>query len=180
MAEIENIDINKIEEVNEDFTITVKNKSDILNELNFKSEEDKLLCESIIDSLENSVYDNVRDGLTVSIPYIGNLRRNKVYESIAQSKKNFKAVRSFVSKEEYKQYVVEVIVDAKTKQLELDKRKVLITHLRRVNKKKYERYYMDFGRAYAELYLTAILWLREIPFDRDVQDAYDRLKENYE
>ena len=110
MAEIENIDINKIEEVNEDFTITVKNKSDILNELNFKSEEDKLLCESIIDSLENAVYDNVRDGLTVSIPYIGNLRRNKVYETIAQSKKNFKAVRSFVSKEEYKQYVVEVVV----------------------------------------------------------------------
>ena len=39
---------------------------------------------------------------------------------------------------------------------------------------------MDFGRAYAELYLTAILWLKEIPFDRDIQDVYDRLREDYE
>ena len=177
MAAEETNNINKIEEVNEDFSITIKSKSDILNELDFKTEEDKLLCESIIDSLENTVYDSVRDGLTVSIPYIGNLRRNPIYESITESKKNFKAIRACVSKEQYKQHVVEVIIDAKEEQAKKDRLKATLTNIKRINKKKYEKYYMEFGRAYAQLFLTAIYWLKEIPFDPEVQAAFDNLNE---
>ena len=180
MAETNEKDISQIEEVGEDFSINIKTKADILSEIDFKTEDDRLLCESIIDSLEKTVYDSVRDGLTVSIPYIGNLRRNQVYEALAKSKKSFKTIRSYLSKEEYKKHVVEVVIDAKQELAKQDRLKAHLTNIKRANKKKYEKYYMDFGRAYAQLFLTAIYWLDEIPFDPEVQAAYDKLREENE
>lgn len=176
----EDIDINKIEEVNEDFRIITKNKSDILNEMEFASEDDKLLCESIIDSLENTIFESVRGGLTVSIPYIGNLRKNQVYEELNKKSKNFKAIRSYLSKSEYKQFVSDTIIDIKEEQIKKDKIKQVLTNIKRINKKKYEKYYIDFGRAYAQLFLIAIYWLKEIPFDSEVQYMYDKLRKENE
>ena len=39
-----------IEELNDDFMVISKTSSDIINGMYFETEEDKLLCESIIDN----------------------------------------------------------------------------------------------------------------------------------
>lgn len=178
MTESDYVNINSIEEVNEDFTIVTKNRQDIIEELSFNNEEEKLLCESIIDNLEEDIFNAVRDNLTVSIPFIGRLRKDPVKEMITKNKNNFKLARQYLSKEEYKEHVTSFIVDARQKQLKKDKFKTLLHKIKQNNKKKYELYYKTFGRSYAELFLYSIYWLDELPFDIDIQAAYDKLKED--
>lgn len=167
--------INNIEELNDNLDLIVKTKSDILEELNFKTDDDKFLCESIIDNLESTVFNNVRDGLTVSIPYIGTLRKNPIRELINDNKQHLSNVRKCLSKEEYKSYMREYITDAKIKQKAKDRLKYILKQIRSKNKNKYEKYYSTFGRAYAELYLNAIYWMKEIPFDAEVEEMFQKL-----
>ena len=50
-----------IEELNDDFMVISKNSSDIINGMYFETEEDKLLCESIIDNLEKSISEGLKE-----------------------------------------------------------------------------------------------------------------------
>lgn len=176
MAEININELDELEELKDDYDIVIKTKSDILSEIDFNSEDDKLVCESIIDSLENTVFDSVKNGLTVSIPFIGCLRKDPIKEVIQANKEQFKNVRKISDKTKYKQYVSDFISNAKDEQKNKDRIKFVTNKIRQKNKKKYEEYYIKLGRSYAELFLKSIFWLEDIPFDAEVQEAYDNIK----
>lgn len=173
MAELNINEIEELEEINDNYEITVKTKTDILSEINFDSEDDKLLCESIIDSIENAIFNGVRDGLVVSIPFIGCLRKDPIKEKIKANAETFKEIRKCTNKEQYKKYVSDFVGEARNNQKKEDKLKSLLTKIRQKNKKKYDQYYIQIGRYYAELYLKAIYWMDEVPFDEEVQAAFD-------
>ena len=149
-----------VTEADIEYLITSKNKYDILDELDFENEEERFLCDSIISNLEKTASDAIRSMKTASIPYIGCVRINPVKRSLREAKLHLSSVRKGLSKEQYKEHVRSYVVE-----------------IRRNNKKKYEQLFKTCGKAYAELFIMSIYWLKEVTFDQEWEEHYQSLKE---
>lgn len=166
----------EIEDVNDEFALTVKDYEDIVEEINFDTEDEKLTCSSIIENMEKCIANNLKNEKCVNIPYIGNLRKNAAIMAINKHKQTMAVVRKHMSKEEYKEHVRGYVQETKQKQKELDKEKFVIKKLKNKYKKRYKLLYSRSGKAHAELFIKSLLWFKPVPFDQEVQDAYDNLK----
>lgn len=174
---MEDITNEQLNEADIEYIIVSKDKNDILNELDFENEEERLLCDSIISNLEKTASDTIRSMKVAQIPFIGCLRINPVKRKLRDAKLHLKAVRKSLTKEQYKEHVRTYVVDLKEKQKEEDKVKLAFTRIRRNNKKKYEQLFKKCGRAYAELFIMSIYWLKEVPFDQEWEEHYQSLKD---
>ena len=128
--------LNDINEANEEYVIISKTKDDILNELDFENEEERLLCDSIISNLEKTASDTIHDMKVAQIPFIGCLRINPVKRKLREAKLHLSAIRKNISKEQYKEHVRSYIIDLKEQQKKEDALKLIFTRIRRNNKKK--------------------------------------------
>lgn len=174
---MENITNEQLNEADIEYIIISKNKSDILNELDFENEEERLLCDSIISNLEKTASDTIRDMKIAQIPFIGCLRINPVKRKLRDAKLHLRAVRNSLTKEQYKEHVRSYVIDLKEKQKENDRIKLAFARIRRNNKKRYEQLFKKCGKAYAELFIRSIYWLKEIPFDAKWEEHYKNLKD---
>lgn len=174
---MEDITNEQLNEADIEYVIVSKNKNDILNELDFENEEERLLCDSIISNLEKTASDTIRNMKVAQIPFIGCLRINPVKRKLRDAKLHLRAVRKSLTKEQYKEHVRSYVIDLKEKQIEEDKIKLVFTRIRRNNKKKYEQLFKKCGRAYAELFIMSIYWLKEVPFDQEWEEHYQSLKD---
>lgn len=172
---MEDIINEQLNEADVEFVIISKTKSDILNELDFEDEEERLLCDTIISNLEKTASDAIRDMKAVQLPYIGCLRINPVKRKLRDAKLHLSAVRKSLTKEQYKDHVRSYVVDLKEQLKEEDRVKLLFTRIRRNNKERYEQLFKKCGKAYAELFIMSIYWLKEVPFDAEWQEKYDEL-----
>ena len=93
------------ETLNNEYSFIVKNKTDILNELNFTDDEDRFITDSIITNLEKHASESIRNGKAAQLPYIGVVRKNPLREIIRANYNNFKVARKHMTKEEYKKRV---------------------------------------------------------------------------
>lgn len=162
--------------LNNEYSFIVKNKNDILNEIPFKDDDDRLLTDSIISSLEKHAAENIRNNNIVQLPYIGVIRKSPLREVMRSNYDNFRQARKTMNKEEYKEYVKGIVNDGKKKIKDEDNYKYRIKRLISRNKKTYERYYINLGKTYANVYILSLYLLDYVEFDQDVQDMYDYLK----
>lgn len=167
-----------IDFIDNEFIIVDKNMKDILSELDFKDEEEALLCESIMSNLEKSIADGISNMKVVQLPFIGTLRINPVRRQLSNSSKAFHIARTHLTKEEYKQHVGSYVIDLKEKQAKLDRERLLIIKIKRNNKIKYNELFKKFGKAHAEMYIYAVRLMEEIPFNSEWEEQYQKLKEN--
>lgn len=162
---------------NDAYKIITKNKNDILNEMEFETEDDKYICESIIANLEKDIADGLKDMKTVQIPFIGSIRINPVKRKLRDAKLHLSDVRKRMSKEEYKDYVRDLVADFKEEQKNIDKEKLIMNKIKSNNKTKYEELYKRLGKSYADMFLYSIRLLKEIPFDEEWENHYQFLKD---
>lgn len=174
---MEDITNEQLNEADIEYVIVSKGKNDILNELDFENEEERLLCDSIISNLEKTASDTIRNMKVAQIPFIGCLRINPVKRKLRDAKLHLRAVRKSLTKEQYKEHVRSYVIDLKEKQIEEDRIKLAFTRIRRNNKKKYEQLFKKCGRAYAELFIMSIYWLKDVPFDQEWEEHYQSLKD---
>lgn len=168
---------NDFNEFSEEYIIIHKNKDDILNELDFENEEERLLCDSIITNLEKNASDAIRNMKVASLPSIGCVRINPVKRKLRDAKLHLSIVRKNITKEQYKEHVRSYVIDLKEQQEKEDKLKLIFTRIRRNNKKRYDILYKRFGRAYAEMFIHAIYLMKEVPFDKEWEEYYQSLKD---
>lgn len=159
-----------------DYSIKEVNIHDVLNEMQFKTDDDKTICKLIITNLENTAAKELRNMKTVSLPAIGQLRINPIHRALRDNKVKLSTMREILGKERYQQYVRDTINDLREKQEENDRLKLYIKRIRSNNKDKYDRLCKTVGRVYAELYLKSIYWFKEIPFSQEFEDRYKELK----
>lgn len=171
-----NEDINNIEEADNEYVIISKNISDILSDMDFEDEEEKILCESIITNLEKSAAASIREMKTVSLPYIGCLRINPIKRRFRDAKLHLSLMRKNMSKEDYKNYVRDTYRQFALEQKKIDEEKLIMTRIKRCNKKKYEELYKKLGRNYANMFIYSIRLLTPIDFDAEWEEQYQRLK----
>lgn len=161
----------------DDYSIITKNTKDILNDMNFEDEDDRYMCYSIINNLEKFASDSIRNMKIVSLPFIGCLRISPVRRKLRDTKLHLHNIRQAMTKEEYKEYVTGLVKEWNEEQREADAEKLLMTKIKRNNKKKYEELYKKLGRAYANMYIKAIRLLDYVPFDLEWEEHYQELKD---
>lgn len=174
---MEDITNEQLNEADVEYVIVSKNKNDILNELDFENEEERLLCDSIISNLEKTASDTIRNMKIAQIPFIGCVRINPIKRKLRDAKLHLRAVRKSLTKEQYKEHVRSYVIDLKEKQKEEDRIKLAFIRIRRNNKKKYEQLFKKCGKAYAELFIMSIYWLKEVHFDVKWEEHYQSLKD---
>lgn len=166
-----------VEDVTNGYQVIIKTKDDILDNMSFDTKEDKLLCSDIIDNLDKSIADGLRQQKIVQIPLIGCLRINPVRKEFNENRKALKAIRKSVNKDQYRQYIKDYIGELRNKQRAKDSYKLIITRIKKCNKKKYDYFARNLGYAYAELFIISVYWLKEVPFDAEWEEWYQSLKE---
>lgn len=160
------------EELNDDFVMIYKDIDNILDDIDFVTADDKILCRSIIDSLEKEAAAQLLDGQCVQLPYIGNIRRSPIKMAMISHYKEFKQKRSELSKADYLAYCKNV--------MHMEKRRIQNEEVykRKMNtfRKKYLKLWMDkrnsMGDAYANLWLLAFKYWSVVEFDWDIEIAY--------
>lgn len=168
---------NSLIEADENYSINIRKTNDILNDINFIDNEERLLCESIITNLEKQASNAIRDMKTVQLPFIGCIRINPVKRELRDNFKNFRIARKNMTKEQYKDHVREYVYDIKQKQKEKDKLKTRLYKIKRHNKNKYDEYFKKLGKSYADMFIYSIYLLKEIPFDEEFENHYQSLKD---
>lgn len=161
-----------------DYPIVVNDIEDILDAVSYKSLEDRVMCQSIIESMDKDIEELISTDKVANIPFIGCVRRNPVRKVIVDNFNNLRLAKTQLTKEQYKDHVRCLVNDAKERVREEDLYKRVTRKVRTKNKKKYEYYFLHYGKAYAELYLSAILMMNEVPFDAEVEEAFERLRNN--
>lgn len=166
--------VNNINEADFEFSIVINRMDDIVSQITSEDEE-RFLYESIVTNLEKTASEAIKNGKTVSLPLIGCLRKNPIRQVIKDNRDKFAHNRTKMSKEEYKDYVRDVINTAKENIAKDDKQKIIIKKIRSSNKKKYDKYYSSIGKTYADTFIYSMTLLREVPFDPQLQDALDKI-----
>ncbi len=165
----------QLENDNDEFSVVIKNRKDIINDIKFKSEKEKILCNDIIKSLENFAADNIKDMKIVNLPLIGCVRINPVRRALRDKKLHLSLIRQNLSKEEYKNYVRDTVIELKEKQKDIDRYKIRFNKIKSIYKDKYAKLYSKAGKAYADMYIVAMTMFKEVPFDEEWEKTYQRL-----
>lgn len=166
-----------VADIGENYIIISKDTNDILNDMDFNDEDERLLCESIITNLEKDAASAIRDMKTVSLPFIGCLRINPIKRKLRDAKLHLSLMRKNMSKADYKQHVKDIVHEFGQEMDKADAEKLIMTKIRRNNKKHYDELYKKLGRAYAEMFIFSIRGLKEVPFDAEWEEYYQNLKD---
>lgn len=164
-----------VEDIGENYIIISKDTNDILNDMDFNDEDERLLCESIINNLEKDAAAGIRDMKIVSLPFIGCIRINPIKRKLRDAKLHLSLMRKNMSKGDYKQYVRDIVTEFREDMEKADSEKLIMTKIRRNNKKRYEMYYKKLGKAYAEMFIYSIRLMKDVPFNKEWQERYDEL-----
>lgn len=165
----------QINDIQDEYVIITKNRNNILDDMDFKNEEERILCESIITNLEQEIASGIKVMKACQIPFIGCIRINPINKKIKNNGREFRAIREQLTTEEYKEHVKEFINNAKKEQQKIDTEKKNLYKLKRKFKKKYDELYLKNGKSYAELFIFSLSCFKEVPFDREWEEQYQKL-----
>ena len=170
--------IDKISEVDEvSIDVVIKKKADILNDIGFKSDDDRILCDTIITDIEKTAAKGILADKIVQLPFLGSMRKSPLRKVIQKNRTNFKSARTHMNKKEYQAYVGEIMREGKIEIEKEEKEKIRIKKIKSRFRKQYDNYYKTLGAEYANMFIYSMTILKEVPFDANVQEMFDNLKE---
>lgn len=167
--------INDINDISSQYDIIIKDSNDIINEINSFSEDDALIMKSIITRMEKDMNDYLRQDKVISVPHMGRIYRNPITKAIRPKYDEIKETRKQLSYSDFKVYYGSLINDIKKDISKEEYIKLNIKRLKAINKLKYETLFINLGKRYADIFIKSILWLRYVPFDKEIQEQYDKL-----
>ena len=162
----------------EELNIINKSIKDIVNDINYKNEDDAILCESIINSLESYAAKKLKEGKCVQLPYLGTLRKHEVKSRFNEQSIELKGLRKSVTSEEYKKIIKDKAKSIILELQEENKNKRIFNEIKRVYKNKYEDYCKTIGQAYADMWIYSKTLFEPIEFNEEVQRQFDEISKN--
>lgn len=158
-----------------DYVLIYKDKKLIIDSLDL-SDDDKIICNDIVDNLEKSLASHIKEHKTVSIPFIGTVQKNWYKDAIKANYKQLKEYKESHTKEEYDKHFKELCENIKAEHIEKEtaerkakkfKRSVLPKYVNLVDKK---------GTAYANAWLKAMSCFEVVEFDPEIEEVYERFR----
>lgn len=165
-----------VADIGENYIIISKDTNDILNDMDFNNEDERLLCESIITNLEKDAASAIREMKTVSLPFIGCLRINPIKRKLRDAKLHLSLMRKNMSKDDYKQHVRDIVHEFGQEMDKSDAEKLIMKKIRSNNKKQYDNLFKKLGKGYADMFIFAVRKLKEVPFNEEFEELYQTLK----
>ena len=163
-------------EIDIDYTLIYKDKNNILSDIGFINEDDRLTCEAIIDNLELSVSQSIKSGNNVSIPFIGTIERNWYKEAIKNNYQDFRDYKENHSEEEYKEYFKNKCKEFKDAHNELENKYKRDKRFKSSILPKYINHCKNRSVVYANVWLKMIKGMRVVEFDADIEEVYERFR----
>lgn len=157
-----------------DYMLIYKDKDNILSDIGFEDEYDTLTCEAIIDNLEDELVKQLKEGNTVSIPFIGTIEKNWYKSAIRDNYKDFEEYKNTHSKEDYQRYFKAKCEEFKKNHKDKEDK------IKRMNKfkskllPKYINLCKDKSVVYANAWIAMLYRLEVVEFDADIEDIYER------
>lgn len=148
---IDDIDIESLSKAN----LIVVDSNDILEALsNDLTDDEKLITEAIIDSLESFAIENIRKHKVVSLPYMGRAYINPKIKFFEERRDEIKQFKKTATKSELKEYLKNIAIEAKEFQTKsyLDRKKDDV--IKKKHRATYEELYAALGKEYADAYIV--------------------------
>lgn len=151
-----------------DLEFVEKELDDVIEEMNV-SDEEALLMKDIIIHLETTAAQEIKNDKCVQLPYIGSIRKNPLRKTLDENRTAFKISSKILTKEQFKEHAASVFKSRKDELRLEDYKKAKIREIKNRNKAKYEKYFIELGPAYANMYLNAILLMRMVEYDDEFE-----------
>jgi DNA repair ATPase RecN len=169
-AKFKNVVINKYGITN------IVKSDDILNSITFDDEDYRIITKDIINEVERAASIAIIDEKCASVPFIGCIRKNLVSLNITRNHTNeLKFARERMSADEFQDYRKEIVHEEWVKDRDNNNKKRKFTSTKNNNRYKYNKLCNSIGIAYANMFVRSITMLDYVPFDQDVEDAFQRL-----
>lgn len=157
-----------------DYILIYKDRDLIIRDIGFTNEDDKLICEAIIDNLEQKAAQHIKNGDTISIPYLGTIERNWYKQSIRNKAQEFKEYKNSHNENEYKEYFKATctqIVNSHNEEVDKLKRE---KRFKKLLLPKYINHCKKHSVVYANAWLKMISLMTVVEFDPDIEEVYER------
>lgn len=161
-------------EVEIDYTLIYKDKNNILNDIGFTDDNDRLICDAIITSLECQAAENIKLGNTISIPFVGTIEKNWYKAAIKENYQDFRDYKATHTKEEYDEYFKSKCEEFKNDHAELEEKYKREKRFKKHLLPKYNNKVKNRGVVYANTWLKSIKLMEVVEFDPDIEDIYER------
>ena len=155
--------------------ITVYKRDDIIKLIGYDSPVKEEVMKEIITQFDNEMGDAILANKIISIPYIGNLRKNNAKLEFNKKKAAISIAKKYMSKEDLIEYIKECRRESKEIAAKKDRLNVIIRQNILNNRKKYERLILKCGKAYADMFILSISCFDVVPFDQDIEDAWQEI-----
>lgn len=173
-----NNDILLGEDLNTDYPVVYKKFDDVLKDIEFANDDERILCTSIIESLELEAAIQFRNNKCVHIPYIGKLCKNLVRRNVLKQYKNFAKVNENLTKEQKKEFFRAAYKEEQRKNEEEKAKRKIEKPLAGNAFVQYVNLCRKKGILFAKLYTKFLNNMKDIPFIQEVHDAYIEMLED--
>lgn len=167
-------------DLNSDYTLVYKDLDNIIAELPFETDEDRIMCQSIIESLEDEAVAQYLQDKCVIIPYIGKFQVNLIKKRSQKLYKDFKEAKSNMQKEDYLEYRKDVFKGLYSiiKSEEAVKRQN--KHIKSKHFKLWNKLAREISFVYADCYIMFLNQMNTKHFDVEEDEVlYEYLTELY-
>lgn len=164
-------DINfKVYEETGDYSVIGVNRDDIINDIDFESEEEKQLCDSIIGSVEKFASECIQNNKAVALPSVGCIRKSIYRQAVVKSGINFSNYRKSMSCEDYKEFTKEFFSSIKKQDIKRREDVKKVNKVKKVFKDKYDKYVRTINKSYADMFIFAVLNFTGVEYDEELNN----------
>lgn len=171
MSNKDTISIGRLNEIGNEFTIICKSKEDIINELNL-NEINAVKCNSIIDNLEETMAEGVKNNKCVMIPTIAKAEKSITSIVAKEHYEEMIKAKETLSKTQYRNYVADMVNKQKEKAKEERDHKKLLNSFKKKVFPKYLKILKLHGETYARAWLLTRRKYDIVEFDEELELAY--------
>lgn len=158
-----------------DYVLIYKDRDLILNDCGF-NEDDKIICDAIIDNLESEVAKHVKAGKTVSIPMIGTIEPNWYRKTFKEKYSEIKEYKKTHTKEEYDKYFKDICNSIKQDRLDKEEKAKRFKQFKSKVFPKYIKLCTTKSVVYANAWLAMLNRLTVVEFDPEIEEVYERFR----
>lgn len=155
--------------------IIVHKIDDIVKLIGYDSPVKEDVIKEIITQYDNEIASAIVANKIVSIPYIGNFRKNNAKIEFNKKKAAIAIAKKYMSKEDLIEFIKECRRESKEIAKKKDRLNVIMRQNILNNRKKYEKLILRCGKEYADMFILSISCFNVVPFDQDVEDAWQEL-----
>lgn len=164
------------DDIDADYVMIYKDIDNIIDDIP-EDIETKSIVRSIVDSLEKEAAIQLKAGKCVRIPFICTMARNNTAMVLQAHYKDFKERRTWMTKDAYNAYVKDVFYKAKLEENKIEEQKKNLLKLKKSVSKRYKRILEIHGETYANVWLLAVSFLKDVEFDEEVEEQYRLISE---